>query len=91
MQISILEALKLSNDPALLKMTGNQLVNALSRLPDQDKQIEQAMWTVLSRPPTQEEKVLLMRYLQKRQGRPKEALEQMVWVLFNSPEFRFNH
>jgi hypothetical protein len=90
MQIGIVEALKLSNDDALLKLSGDRLGPVLRKLSNRQEQIEQAVWSVLSRPPTEEEFALFGSYLQKRAGRP-EALQQMVWVLLNSPEFRFNH
>jgi hypothetical protein len=91
LQIGITEALRLSNDAALLKLTGVQLVPALLKLKDPRQQVEEAVWTVLSRPPTPRESELLGAYLEQRKDRPAEALQQIVWALLNGPEFRFNH
>jgi hypothetical protein len=91
MQIGITEALRLSNDAALLQLTGDQLVAALLALKNQQQQITEAYWTVLSRPPSAAESALLATYLQQHKGRPSDAMAQAVWALFNGPEFRFNH
>jgi hypothetical protein len=91
LQIGIAESMNLSNDPALLKLTGDQLAPALVKLPDRRAQIEEAVWTVLSRPPTAEELRLLSNYVEQRKDRPTDALQQVVWALVNSAEFRFNH
>jgi hypothetical protein len=91
LQIGVGESLKLSNDPAMLKLTGDALVPALLKLPDRKAQIDEAVWTVLSRPPTAAEHELLGAFLERRKDRPADALSQVVWALLNSPEFRFNH
>jgi len=91
MQIAIAESLKLSNDAALLKITGDKLVPALRKLPDARQRIDEAVWTILSRPASPAELKLLGDYLAQRKDRPEEALQQMVWALINSPQFRFNH
>jgi hypothetical protein len=91
MQIGVGESLKLSNDATLLRLTGDRLVPALLKLPDRKAQIDQAVWTVLSRPATAAEHELLAAYLERRQDRPADAMQQLVWALVNSPEFRFNH
>lgn len=89
--IGIDEPLKLSNDEGLIKGTGDKLVALLRKLPDPRRQIEEAVWAILSRPATQEDLELFGEYLEERKARPEEALRQMVWALINSPEFRFNH
>jgi hypothetical protein len=91
LQIGISESMKLSNDAHLVRFTGDQLVPLLTKLPDRRRQVEEAVWTVLSRPPTAAEVELLESYLEKRKHRPADALHQMVWALFNSAEFRFNY
>jgi hypothetical protein len=57
---------------------------------DRKAQIAEAVWTVLSRPPTAGEYELFESYLESRKDRPDPALQQLVWALLNSPEFRFN-
>ena len=91
MQIGITESLKLSNNTALLKITGDKLVPALGKLPDAQQRIDEAIWAILSRPASPAELKLFGNYLEQRKDRPEEALQHMVWALINSPEFRFNH
>ncbi len=91
MQIGINESLKLSNDPALLKLTGDKLTLALRKLPNARQRIDRAIWAILSRPASAAELDLFSNYLEQRKVRPDEALQHMVWALLNSPEFRFNH
>jgi hypothetical protein len=91
MQIPITESLKLSNDATILKSVGGQLLPVLMKSRDRKQQIEESMWAVLSRPPTPDDYDLLDSYLEKRKDRPAAGLQQMLWALINSPEFRFNH
>ncbi|MBY0522543.1 MAG: DUF1549 and DUF1553 domain-containing protein [Gemmataceae bacterium] len=91
MVINVNEALRLSNDAAMLKLLGEKLVPRLMKLEGRGQQISTAVWTVLSRAPTEKEAELLSAYIDKRQDRPQQALQQMVWALLNCSEFRFNH
>jgi hypothetical protein len=90
-QVGIDEPLKLSNDEGILKAMGSKLIPVLRKLPDPRQQIDEATWTVLSRPATAEEHKLFGEYLEQRKDRPDEGLRQVIWALINSPEFRFNH
>jgi hypothetical protein len=83
--------MRLSNDPGLNKTIGAQLLPMLKKAGDPKAQITEAAWAVLSRPPTATECELFERYLEARKDRPDVGLQQMVWALINSPEFRFNH
>jgi hypothetical protein len=91
MQIGITESMKLSNDGGLLKLTCDALVPALQKVPERRGQIDEVVWTVLSRPPTPEELRLLDAFLEERKDRPADALRDLVWALINCAEFRFNH
>ena len=91
MQIPVTEVMRLSNDPGLNKTIGAQLLPMLKKAGDPKAQITEAAWAVLSRPPTATECELFERYLEARKDRPDVGLQQMVWALINSPEFRFNH
>jgi len=91
MPIPVNESMRLSNDPGLNKTIGAQLLPALKKASDRKAQIAEAVWAVLSRPPIAAEFELFESYLERRKDRPDAALQQMVWVLINSPEFRFNH
>ena len=90
-QVAIDEPLKLSNDEGILKGMGGKLIPVLRKLPDTRQQIDEATWTVLSRPATFEEHQLFAEYLEQRKDRPDEGLRQVIWALVNNPEFRFNH
>jgi hypothetical protein len=90
-QVGIDEPLKLSNDEGMLKAMGSKLIPVLKKLPDTTQQINEASWMVLSRPATPEEQTVFGDYLEQRKNRPDDALKQMLWSMFNSPEFRFSH
>ena len=89
--IPVNESMRLSNDPGLNKTIGAQLLPTLKKASDRKVQITEAVWAVLSRPPAAAEYELFESYLERRKDRPDAALQQMVWALINSPEFRFNH
>ncbi|MSU76551.1 MAG: DUF1553 domain-containing protein [Gemmataceae bacterium] len=91
MQIPITESLKLSNDAAILKSVGGQLLPVLMKSKDRKLQIEESVWAVLSRAPTSDDYDVFDSYMEKRKDRPAAGLQQMLWALINSPEFRFNH
>ena len=91
MQIPIAESMKLSNDPAILKSIGGQLLPLLMKSKDRKQQIEESVWAILSRPPAAEDFDIFVSYLERRKERPASGLQQMIWALINSPEFRFNH
>lgn len=90
-QIGVNEPLKLSNDVKLISVTGDKLVAALQKLSKEREQINQSVWSVLSRPATPYEYEIFGSYIGRRNDRVGDALTQIVWALFNSPEFRFNH
>jgi hypothetical protein len=53
--------------------------------------VESAYLACFSRHPTQSERDEALAYLAARRGREREAAEDLVWSLFNSLEFVFNH
>jgi len=88
--ISASESMRLSNDAGIQKSVAGR-TSALLKLKDRKAQITEAVWTVLSRSPTASEMELFDSYLERRKDRPEAGLQQMIWALVNSPEFRFNH
>ncbi len=88
--ISASESMRLSNDAGIQKSVAGR-TPALLKLKDRKSQISESVWTVLSRPPTDSEIELFDKYLERRKDRPESGLQQMIWALVNSPEFRFNH
>ncbi|MFM8270734.1 MAG: DUF1549 domain-containing protein [Gemmata sp.] len=91
MPIPVTESMRLSNDLGLNKTIGAQLLPTLKKATDRKAQITEAVWAVLSRPQSADEYELFESYLERRKERPDAALQQLVWALLNSPEFRFNH
>ena len=89
-QFNAAEALAMSNNGPRLKAIGRTLVDGLLPVRDREVQVEQAVLAVLGRPAASEEKEWLGESLAGRDDRRK-ALEQIVWALFTSSEFRFNH
>ena len=94
-QVGVDEAMLFSNGDRiqreLLADGGGRLVKHMATLKDRHAQVEAVVWNVLSRPAELSEIKLLSDYLEKRQDRPVEALQQIVWSLMTSAEFRFNH
>jgi hypothetical protein len=94
-QVGVGEALLFTNGDRVQKEyladAADRLVGRLKTLKTPKEQVDLAVRTVLSRPPTAEEAKLLEDYLQRRQDRPVEACRQLVWVLITGAEFRFNY
>ena len=90
LQFNAAEALAMSNDADRLAAMGRRLVDAIFSIEDRDRQVETAVLAVLGRPPVSEEKEWITEYLASRTDR-RDALQQVVWALFTSSEFRFNH
>ncbi len=93
-QVGVAEAMLFANNEALQKSllegAGN-LTERLKQEPDLTKRAELAVRTVLGRPARPDEVQALVGYMQRRQDRPAEACQQVVWALLTSAEFRFNH
>lgn len=94
-QVGTDEALLFSNserfENEFLSASGQKLVGALRDQETVEEQISLAFRSVLSRDPTKLEQQLFEQHLQDRQERIDEGLQQIVWALLASPEFRFNH
>jgi hypothetical protein len=94
-QVSVDEALLFSNSEKiaaeLLRDGKDRLVGRLAEAKDHREAAELAVWSVYSRPPTDEELACLTGYLAQREDRPAEARRQLVWALLTSSECRFNY
>ena len=93
-QVGVGEALLFANNGALLKelLSGAfSLVTLMRAEPDLARRAEMAVEATLSRPATAPEIHAAVEYLQKREDRPEEGCQQLVWALLTSSEFRFNH
>lgn len=94
-QVPVDEALLFSNSSQirddLLRDSGERLLGYLKGIDDQPKAIEAAFWAILSRPPTDEEKLTIGKYLDSRSDDRTAAMKQVLWALITGPEVRFNY
>ena len=94
-QVSTGEALMFNNNAdiqnQLLADDGSTLVGQLKRLEDNSLLIEEAGWNILGRPLVNEEQLWMVKYLEDREDRRIPAIQQLVWALLTSGEFRFNY
>jgi len=94
-QVSVDEALLFSNGTSIaddyLKAGAGRLVDRLAQSNDADTIATATFTSVLSRPPSDEERAAVAGYLDQRHDRPVEGVQQVVWALLASPEFRFNY
>jgi hypothetical protein len=94
-QVSVEEALLLSNSPQIegefLRNQSDTLVGYLQTVGDEPRIIDAAFFNVLARDPKEEERAMVRFYLGARGDRRDQAIQQWVWALLTSAEFRFNH
>lgn len=94
-QVPVDEALLFSNSSQirddLLRDSGERLLGYLKGIDDQPKAVEAAFWAILSRPPTDEEKLTIGKYLDSRSDDRTAAMKQVLWALITGPEVRFNY
>jgi hypothetical protein len=69
---------------------GNLTDQVLSSAEPWEKRVERMYLSVLNRPPKSKELEAFVSYI-KREPKPDAAVEDAIWVLLNSSEFRFNH
>ena len=69
---------------------GNLADQILTSTEPWEKRVERMYLSVLNRPPKPKELEAFVSYL-KREPKPDAAVEDAIWVLLNSGEFRFNH
>ena len=94
-QVSVTEALLLSNSEAvtneLLRDSGDSLVGVLKKMKDSQTVVETAVWNVLSRAPTDDERKILGDFYTRHGDDRLKASQQLVWSLLTSSELRFNY
>ncbi len=69
---------------------GNLADQILTSTEPWEKRVERMYLSVLSRPPKPKELEAFVSFI-KREPKPDAAVEDAIWVLLNSSEFRFNH
>lgn len=94
-QVSVTEALLLSNSEQvtneLLRDAGDTLVGTLKEMADPQAVVELAVWNVLSRPPSDDEREILVDFYTSHGEDRLKASQQLVWALLTSSELRFNY
>ena len=93
--VGVGEALLFTNSETIQKEClsdeHGRLVARLLKIDDLEKRADAAVRAVLSRPSRPDEVTALVNYLRRRPDRPSAAVQQVVWALLTSSEFRFNH
>jgi hypothetical protein len=69
---------------------GNLTDQILTSKEPWETRVEKMYLSVLNRPPKPKELEAFVSYI-KRESKPDAAVEDAIWVLLNSSEFRFNH
>jgi hypothetical protein len=69
---------------------GNLADTILTSTDPTDKKVERLYLTILNRPPKPTELEKVSNYLQQK-DKPEALVEEVIWVLLNGSEFRFNH
>jgi hypothetical protein len=93
-QATLDQALFLTNGARLRRWiapTPGNLTDRLARLPEPGAVAEELFLSVLTRLPTEDERQDVTVYLKARPTDRTAALEELVWALITSTEFRFNH
>lgn len=88
------QALYISNSGTIrswIASRNGNLVNRLSKLSDHTAIAEELYLSVLTRKPTAEESQELAKYLTNAGAKKVALLQDYVWALIASNEFRFNH
>ena len=92
-QATVQQALFVSNGPVIKGFINSGAAGIAPRLAakgDMKEAVDELYLSVLSRYPSDEERLEATEYL-IRQGDRRQAMEDMAWALLASAEFRFNH
>jgi hypothetical protein len=93
-QSSAGEALFMANNADVQRLVtpaGNNLAARLAAMPEVKQVVDTAVWSVLGREPTEQERDHLVKWIEERKDNRVKACGQLVWALLTSAEFRFNH
>lgn len=93
-QSTVQEALFLKNGPkvsAWAKPAGENLAERIRKAAAPAEAAEELYLSVLTRRPTAEEAELVAKHLTGRDADKPVAIEEMIWGLLTSAEFRFSH
>jgi hypothetical protein len=94
-QANVGEHLFLNNSEQLKRMIvprkGNLADTLLKSKESPEERVDRMFLSVLSRPPRPEERKRFVAHLATPGVRPEALVEEAIWVLLNTAEFRFNH
>ncbi len=93
-QSTVQEALFLKNGPkvsAWAKPGGGNLAERMLKMATPAEMAEELYLSVLTRRPTSDEAELVAKHLTGRDSDKAVAIEEMIWGLLTSAEFRFSH
>lgn len=76
---------------ALLQRRSGNLVDRLSSMEDASAIADELFVTILSRPPTDDDRQTVVEFLSERTDRRTEAISKLAWALLSSTEFCVNH
>jgi len=91
---SVTQALYVSNSGPMQSYLGpgaNNLTARLNKINEADKLADEMYMNVLSRLPLDEERTEVSTFLSGRDSDRLAAIQEMLWGLLTSSEFRFNH
>ena len=69
---------------------GNLADQLLTSQEPWERRVDRLFLSVLSRKPSEAERKKLVAYL-TAEAKPEPRVEEAIWVLINTAEFRFNH
>ena len=94
-QASLTERLFVSNNVELRQMIqrgkGNLADTIVTSKDTWEQKVDRLYLTILSRPPRPAERERFVKHLTSDGGTPDVLVEEAIWVLLASTEFRFNH
>ncbi len=93
-QATMNQALFVSNDPLVrnwLAPRAGNLLDRLGKLTKDEEIADELYLSILTRPPTADERREVADYLKDRPADRPGALKDLAWALLASAEFRFNH
>ncbi len=91
---SILQQLNLMNDNFVLsrvKVTASAPLRAIAAMPENETVVEELFLRILSRRPSEAERGVSLRFLEKSGAARTAYVEDLAWVLFNKVDFLFNY
>jgi hypothetical protein len=74
-----------------LKPRAGGLSDRMARATDPKALADDLYLSVMTRPATDDERAAVTKYLEPRTADRAVAIEEMIWALMSSNEFRFNH